>query len=160
MDEWNNWWTYMFPDVLQPLLHFHRAIPFRNEEFVLDDARLLFACFSGVSCVANFCYFDRILNGIESWVMSVFSVVEGLWIGGGMSICNEGVIETFAWKGLGKGQWIKRLLAGVIIESVILLKICKLCILCTWRYLSLDDQGCSLTLDAFGVWHVRRQLTQ
>lgn len=53
--------TYMLPDALQPLLHLLRAITFRNEKFILDDARLLLACFLRVSCVTNFRYFDRIL---------------------------------------------------------------------------------------------------
>lgn len=58
--------TYMLPDVLQPFLHFLRSIPFRNEKLIFDDARLLFACFSRVSCVTNLRYFDRVLMG-ESW---------------------------------------------------------------------------------------------
>lgn len=53
--------TYMLPDVVEALFHFLASVSFRHEKFILDDARLLFACLLRVSGVTDFRHSDRIL---------------------------------------------------------------------------------------------------
>lgn len=53
----------MHPEALDPLLHLLVSVSFRNEKFVLDDARLFLACFPRVGGMTNFRNFDRVLNG-------------------------------------------------------------------------------------------------
>lgn len=72
------WVTYLLSDALHALLQLHRAISLRDEELVLDNARLLFARLSRVSRVTYFRYFDRIL--MDEWVMSDVRVLNASFV--------------------------------------------------------------------------------
>jgi hypothetical protein len=62
----------MLPDTFKPLLQLLRTVLLGHVELVFNDARLLLACVSRVSCVTNLRNSDRVLTIFNFMCVCVF----------------------------------------------------------------------------------------